>query len=119
MLHTLPHCASGVDFPALLRLLKEGDALLLLQDGVTVAIEGNRFLESLRDAHITVYALKEDIDARGLVVKFQTVSSGLTILSLSDSRLSMPTRWHGDGGIVVYFLTPFRHRPKIRRPHIV
>lgn len=30
MLHTLPHCASGVDFPALLRLLKEGDALLLL-----------------------------------------------------------------------------------------
>ncbi|MDI5816892.1 sulfurtransferase TusB, partial [Salmonella enterica subsp. enterica serovar Cerro] len=53
MLHTLPHCASGVDFPALLRLLKEGDALLLLQDGVTVAIEGNRFLESLRDAPIT------------------------------------------------------------------
>ncbi|MFP5853744.1 hypothetical protein ACLD4C_20690, partial [Salmonella sp. 741265071_PSA] len=34
MLHTLPHCASSVDFPALLRLLKEGDALLLLQDGV-------------------------------------------------------------------------------------
>ncbi|EEL5598140.1 sulfurtransferase complex subunit TusB [Salmonella enterica] len=66
MLHTLPHCASGVDFPALLRLLKEGDALLLLQDGVTVAIEGNRFLESLRDAPITVYALKEEIDARGL-----------------------------------------------------
>ncbi|EGW6351453.1 sulfurtransferase TusB, partial [Salmonella enterica] len=53
MLHTLPHCASSVDFPALLRLLKEGDALLLLQDGVTVAIEGNRFLESLRDAPIT------------------------------------------------------------------
>ncbi len=24
MLHTLPHCASSVDFPALLRLLKEG-----------------------------------------------------------------------------------------------
>ncbi|VDZ76337.1 tRNA 5-methylaminomethyl-2-thiouridine synthase TusB [Salmonella bongori] len=41
MLHTLHHSASGVDFPALLRLLKEGDALLLLQDGVTVAIEGN------------------------------------------------------------------------------
>ncbi len=56
-MHTLPHCASGVDFLLpLLRLLKEGDALLLLQDGVTVAIEGKRFLESLRDAHITVYA---------------------------------------------------------------
>ncbi|MBZ3672387.1 sulfurtransferase complex subunit TusB [Salmonella enterica subsp. enterica serovar Senftenberg] len=65
MLHTLPHCASSVDFPALLRLLKEG-MRFCCRDGVTVAIEGNRFLESLRDAPITVYALKEDIDARGL-----------------------------------------------------
>lgn len=64
MLHTLPHCASGVDFPALLRLLKRA-MRFVARDGVTVAIEGNRFLESLRDAHITVYALKEDIDARG------------------------------------------------------
>ncbi len=23
-----------------------------------------------------------------------------------------PSQWPGDGGIVVYFLTPFRHRPK-------
>lgn len=65
MLHTLPHCASGVDFP-LAAPAKRGRCALLLQDGVTVAIEGNRFLESLRDAPITVYALKEDIDARGL-----------------------------------------------------
>lgn len=36
------------DFAALLRLLSEGDELLLLQDGVTAAVDGNRYL-SLRN----------------------------------------------------------------------
>ena len=93
MLHTLHRSPWLTDFAALLRLLSEGDELLLLQDGVTAAVDGNRYLESLRNAPI--------------------------ILISSDLRLSTPARWPGDGGIVVYFLTPFRHRPKIRRPHIV
>lgn len=54
------------DFAALLRLLSEGDELLLLQDGVTAAVDGNRYLESLRNAPIKVYALNEDLIARGL-----------------------------------------------------
>ncbi len=54
------------DFSALLRLLGEGDELLLLQDGVTAAVDGNRYLESLRNAPIKVYALNEDLIARGL-----------------------------------------------------
>lgn len=66
MLHTLHRSAWHTDFSALLRLLDEGDALLLLQDGVTAALEGSRFLECLRNAPITVYALKDDIEARGL-----------------------------------------------------
>lgn len=66
MLHTLHRSAWQSDFSSLLRLLEEGDALLLLQDGVTAAIEGSRFLESLQNTPITVYALKEDIEARGL-----------------------------------------------------
>lgn len=66
ILHTLHRSAWLSDVSALLRVCKEGDALLLLQDGVTAAIAGSRFLESLRNAPITVYALKEDIDARGL-----------------------------------------------------
>ncbi|HFZ8996204.1 TPA: sulfurtransferase complex subunit TusB [Citrobacter freundii] len=66
MLHTLHRSIWLTDLAALLRLVQEGDDLLLLQDGVTAAIEGGRFLESLRNAPITVYALKEDIDARGL-----------------------------------------------------
>ncbi|HIF4731480.1 TPA: sulfurtransferase complex subunit TusB [Citrobacter amalonaticus] len=66
MLHTL-HCSAWLsDFSAILRLLAEGDELLLLQDGITAAVEGSRFLESLQNTPITVYALKEDIDARGL-----------------------------------------------------
>ncbi|MET6676009.1 sulfurtransferase complex subunit TusB [Citrobacter amalonaticus] len=66
MLHTLHRSAWHSDFSAILRLLAEGDELLLLQDGVTAAVEGSRFLESLQNTPITVYALKEDIDARGL-----------------------------------------------------
>ncbi len=118
MLHTLHRSPWLTDFAALLRLLSEGDELLLLQDGVTAAVDGNRYLESLRNAPIKVYALNEDLIARGLTGQISTISFSLTILISSDLRLSTPARWP-DGGIVVYFLTPFRHRPKIRRPHIV
>ena len=66
MLHTLHRSPWVTDFAALLRLLSEGDELLLLQDGVTAAVDGNRYLESLRNAPIKVYALNEDLIARGL-----------------------------------------------------
>ena len=66
MLHTLHRSPWRTDFAALLRLLSEGDELLLLQDGVTAAVDGNRYLESLRNAPIKVYALNEDLIARGL-----------------------------------------------------
>ena len=70
MLHTLHRSPWLTDFAALLRLLSEGDELLLLQDGVTAAVDGNRYLESLRNAPIKVYALNEenmieDCDAMG------------------------------------------------------
>ncbi|VCZ46624.1 Protein TusB [Escherichia coli] len=44
MLHTLHRSPWLTDFAALLRLLSEGDELLLLQDGVTAAVDGNRYL---------------------------------------------------------------------------
>ncbi len=43
MLHTLHRSPWLTDFAALLRLLSEGDELLLLQDGVTAAVDGNRY----------------------------------------------------------------------------
>lgn len=66
MLHTLHRSAWHTDISTLQRLFQDGDELLLLQDGVTAAVEGSRFLETLRRAPITVYALNEDIEARGL-----------------------------------------------------
>ena len=48
------------------RLIKEGDDLLLLSDGVIAAIAEGRFLEILQSASISIYVLQEDIEARGL-----------------------------------------------------
>lgn len=66
MLHTLSDSPWQNDLVAKLRLVKEGDALLLLSDGVVAAVEGNRFLDILLAAPITVYALQADVEARGL-----------------------------------------------------
>ena len=72
MLHTLSHSPWQCDIDALLRMLREGDALLLIQDGVLAAIEGSHFVEILNNAPISVYALKDDLDARGLIGQIST-----------------------------------------------
>ena len=66
MLHTLRHSPWQCDMAALLRTVQEGDDLLLLSDGVTAAVAGSRYLDLLLAAPITVHALQEDVDARGL-----------------------------------------------------
>ncbi|MGF7443183.1 sulfurtransferase complex subunit TusB [Klebsiella michiganensis] len=66
MLHTLSTSPWHADMADMLRLLKEGDDLLLLSDGVIAALAEGRFLEILQSAPISLYALQEDIEARGL-----------------------------------------------------
>lgn len=66
MLHTLSVSPWHVDIDAMLRLVKPGDDLFLLSDGVVAAIDGGRFLEILQSAPITLHALQDDIEARGL-----------------------------------------------------
>lgn len=66
MLHTLSVSPWHADIAAMLRVMDHGDDLLLLSDGVTAAIAGGRFLESLQSAPITLYVLQDDVDARGL-----------------------------------------------------
>ncbi|MEN0613511.1 sulfurtransferase complex subunit TusB [Klebsiella indica] len=66
MLHTLSASPWHTDISTMLRLIKEGDDLLLLSDGVVAAIAGGRFVEILQSAPITLYALQDDIEARGL-----------------------------------------------------
>ncbi|WP_324723113.1 sulfurtransferase complex subunit TusB [Lelliottia sp. JS-SCA-14] len=81
MLHTLRHSPWQCDIEGLLRMLGEGDDLLLIQDGVLAAIEGSRFVEILNNAPITVSALKEDIAARGLVGQ---ISAKIGAVSYTD-----------------------------------
>ena len=66
MLRTLSRSPWQCDIDALMRTLREGDALLLMQYGVLAALEGSRFVEILNSAPISVSALKDDLDARGL-----------------------------------------------------
>ena len=66
MLHTLSTSPWHADIAAMLRLIKEGDELLLLSDGVIAAVAQGRFLENLPSAPISLYALQDDIEARGL-----------------------------------------------------
>nr|WP_318383316.1 sulfurtransferase complex subunit TusB [uncultured Enterobacter sp.] len=66
MLHTLRHSPWQCDMDALLRMLQAGDDVLLLSDGVIAGVQGNRFLDLLLAAPISVHALGADIAARGL-----------------------------------------------------
>jgi len=65
----------------MMRMLHEGDALLLIQDGVLAAVEGSRFVDILSNAPITVSALKDDIDARGLAGQ---ISAKVDVVSYTD-----------------------------------
>lgn len=77
MLHTLMTSPFRCDLLALLRLVAEGDDVLLLQDGVIAALEGSLALEALLNAPISVYVLQEDLDARGLAAQ---ISSKVTVV---------------------------------------
>jgi tRNA 2-thiouridine synthesizing protein B len=55
-------------FESCVEHLKEGQALLLIENGVYAAIKGSKFQNKLEEAMKTVkvYALQPDIEARGL-----------------------------------------------------
>jgi len=54
-----------------LRLAQPGSALLLIEDGVYAATRGNAAEARLRDAmaRLKVYALKPDLEARGVAAR--------------------------------------------------
>jgi tRNA 2-thiouridine synthesizing protein B len=47
--------------------MAEGDAMLLMQDGVLAGLAGCSYLELLFSVPISFYALQDDLEARGLV----------------------------------------------------
>ncbi|PVZ78194.1 sulfurtransferase complex subunit TusB [Serratia sp. S1B] len=81
MLYTLSRSPTHCDLPALLRLMAPGDDLLLLQDGVLAGLIGSVSLDSLFNAPISLYALQDDLDARGLAGYF---SHKIAIISYTD-----------------------------------
>ncbi|CAI1233483.1 tRNA 2-thiouridine synthesizing protein B [Serratia plymuthica] len=70
MLYTLSHSPTQCDLPALLRLTTQDDDLLLIQDGVLAGLAGSAHLELLLNAPISLYALQDDLEARGLTGHF-------------------------------------------------
>ena len=80
MLYTLSHSPNQCDLPALLRLTAEGDALLLLQDGVLAGLAGSAHLELLLAAPYP-FTLQDDLEARGLVGHFRTKSLSSAIIT--------------------------------------
>lgn len=81
MLHTLNQSPWHHDLSAPLRLVGEGDDLLLLSDGVLAGLKGSRFLDLLQDAPITLYALEDDIAARGLATQ---ISDSIVRISYTE-----------------------------------
>jgi tRNA 2-thiouridine synthesizing protein B len=63
ILHTL-HCSpSSAAFADLLRVLAQGDSVLLLGDGVYAAIAGSTALAELSAREVTIHALAQDVAA--------------------------------------------------------
>lgn len=81
MLYTLATSPYHCDLSALLRLIGEGDDLLLMQDGVLAGVNGSTALYSVLRAPISVYALKEDLLARGLIGQ---ISHKITVIGYTD-----------------------------------
>ncbi|MBF4663982.1 sulfurtransferase complex subunit TusB [Cronobacter malonaticus] len=81
MLYTLSHSPWQVDIHALLRLVRPGDDILLMQDGVVAAVKDNGHLATLLASPARVVALQSDVEARGLVAQ---ISSSIDTISYTE-----------------------------------
>ncbi len=70
MLYTFRYSPFNADIRAILRYMQPGDCLLLIEDGVLAGLTDTVPLEDLLVSSLSVYALQEDIEARGLAVRF-------------------------------------------------
>ena len=67
MLFTLARSPQQCDLSALIRLVGDADALLLMQDGVAAALENSVAQRHISVLTCPVYVLVEDLQARGLI----------------------------------------------------
>ncbi|WP_428944884.1 sulfurtransferase complex subunit TusB [Pantoea sp. FN060301] len=90
MLHILNQSPFKSDFNALLRMLAQGDEVLLIQDGVLAALEGSQALESLLLAPISLYVLQDDISARGLSAHISTRAAAVSYTDFVELTVKHP-----------------------------
>ncbi|PWC16594.1 sulfurtransferase complex subunit TusB [Brenneria roseae subsp. roseae] len=69
MLHTLSHSPYHSDMDTLLRCLKSGDVLVLMQDGVIAALAETDIEKRLYESAIPLYVIQNDAEARGITAR--------------------------------------------------
>lgn len=81
MLYTLSHSPYACNLVELLSTAQSGDDLLLLADGVIAGLRGSPAIRSLSYSPLTLYALENDVAARGLTPHF---AHNILIISYTD-----------------------------------
>lgn len=79
MLFIVSNSPFFIDFNCLIDTLNKNDDLLLLQDGVLIGQDklikknGNFFLDKLILKKVNIYALKDDVEVRGLYCNYSSL----------------------------------------------
>lgn len=81
MLYTLSRSPAQCDLAAMLDVVTAEDDILLVQDGVFVGVSENIYLPLLFNTLSGVYALRTDVEARGLIGYF---SPKISIVGYTD-----------------------------------
>ncbi|QTL40120.1 sulfurtransferase complex subunit TusB [Xenorhabdus budapestensis] len=81
MLYTVRCSPYQDDFNAILGLITDADDVLLIQNGVLLSVNGNRYLAELIRTGAGIYALQDDLDARGLA---NQVSDRVQVVNYND-----------------------------------
>ncbi|PHM74536.1 sulfurtransferase complex subunit TusB [Xenorhabdus kozodoii] len=77
MLYTVSRSPYHDDVNAMLGLVSDTDDILLMQNGVLLGINENRYLTELLRTGAGIYVLKEDLAARGLI---EQISDGVMVI---------------------------------------
>lgn len=67
MLHVVSQSSTQLDINAFLRSVNANDAVLFVQNGVSSLIEGNPLFTLLNATEASVYVLRNDLEARGML----------------------------------------------------
>ncbi|ABF14092.1 sulfurtransferase complex subunit TusB [Candidatus Palibaumannia cicadellinicola] len=89
MLYTISHSPYLYDIKWLLQIITPKDDILLWADGVISGLNNSPTLHALTKTSLTIYALKNDILARGLYPHFSR-----TIVVISYTEFVMLTEKH-------------------------